>query len=354
LPLSIRPVFAALLAAAASCSSEPLQAPGHPDSKVAPIRIDPIPAEWGEAELLAEIAACEADQLGFRTELRRRLLDFQPENAELKLRLGRDLAELGHHQLSEALLHEAAADAEWGIQATLALANLQERRGRFLVAASLLEQRAQQASTDSRRTLLERASRLRQKGGDLPGSLRNLEEALNGIKVSDGEQRLLEQMRAYQNGEFAHTADASQVLYHHENADLRLKAAQYLAADPNTSPAIFADALSDASLPILELAIDELTRRSEGLEAPSLLPLLDHEVASIRQATTKALGKLRTPEAVAGILQRLQPEDRAMFRTQNMALERICGHSVAPDLDPDAERRQQIAGLWLEWFNQQS
>ena len=192
------------------------------------------------------------------------------------------------------------------------------------------------------------------KGGDLPGALRNLEEALNGIKVSDGEQRLLDQMRAYQNGEFAHAADASQVLRKHENADLRLKAAQYLAADPETSPAIFADALSDSSVPILQLAIDELTRRSEGLEAPSLLPLLDHQAASIRQAATEALGQLKTAEGAAEILQRLEPGDRSMFRTQNMALERICGHSVAPDLDPDAERRQQIADLWLDWLHQQA
>lgn len=349
-----QPVAGWALLLLAACSSDPIQAPGHPDGSVVPPRVDPIPAEWGQQQLEAAIAECPSDQVEYRAELRRRLLDLQPDQAQLKVQLGRDLAELGHLQLAEALLHEAAGDVDFGTQATLALANLQERRGRFLVAASLLEQRALQADGDDRRTLLERASRLRQKGGDLPGSLRNLEQALQGIEVSEGEKRLLAQMKAYQNGEFAHPEDAAQVAYQHESADLRLKALQYLAAQEDTSASVFADALTDTSVPILNLAIDQLTSRSDGLDAPALFPLLDHDDAEIRMAATEAVGMLKSVEAARLILERLQPEDRTMFRTQNLALERICGQSVAPDLDPDLERRQAIAVLWVEWWNQQA
>ncbi len=333
-----------------ACSSDPVQAPGHPDGDVTPAHVDPVPAEWGLEELQAAIAQCGEDQIEFRAELRRRLLDLQPDSAELKYRLGRDLAEIGHLPLAESLLYEAADDAEYGMQATLALANLQERSGRFLVAASLLENRALQADEDGRRTLLERASRLRQKGGDLPGALRNLEQALHGIKVSDGEQRLLDQMKAFQNGEFQHVEDAIRVLHQHENGDLRLKAAEFLAARADTAPSVFADALTDSNSAVLHLAIDELIARSDGLDAPALLPLLDHDEIEIRLKATKALGQMKLSEALPRILEQLDPEDRAVFRVQNMALERISGQSVAPDLDPDAERRQQIADLWHQWW----
>lgn len=343
-----------LLFALAACSSDPLQAPGHPDGQVRPRLVDPVPAEWGEAELLAAIEDCGPDQVQFRADLRRRLLDFQPEDAELKLLLGRDLIELGHLSLAETLLQEVEPDQQYGVPATLALANLQEERGRFLVAASLLEQRAAQTEVEQRRTLLERASRLRQKGGDLPGALRNLEQALEGIRVSDGEQRLLDQMRAYQNGEFAHAEDATRVLHQHQSADLRLKALQYLAAQADTSAAVFADALGDESEAVLQLAIDELLERGDSMEAPSLLPLLDHESVSIRQAATEALGKFESVEAAELIMARFEADDRSMFRCQNLALERICRHSVAPDLDPDADRRRQIADLWLDWWNSRS
>ncbi len=341
-----------IVSALSGCSSEPVQELEHANPVVVPIRPNSVPEEWGVVELRAAIAACMPEELEYRASLRRSLLDLQPNDAELKLQLGRDLAQIGHTELAESLLQEAAADPAWLIPATLALAGLFEQDQRFLVAASLLEQLTAQADVAQRRTLLERASRLRQKGGDLPMALADLELALQGIPISEAEQRLLDQLKAFQNGEFSHAHDAVKVFHNHENLQLRLKAGHYLAAQKETAPAIFADALSDSHPQILLLSVAELVARSDGLNGAAIFPLLDHEHPEVRIAATSALGSMKVEGAAALILARLEPNDRELFRAQNMALERLSGQSIAPDLDPNDERRAQIAELWLEWWNQ--
>jgi hypothetical protein len=334
------------------CTSEPVHAPAQGNGVVVPNRPDSVPEEWGTVELSAAIAACFPEELEYRAALRRRLLDLQPDDAALKLQLGRDLAQIGHTELAESLLQEASTDPACLIPATLALAGLFEQDQRFLVAASLLEQLSAQADVAQRRSLLERASRLRQKGGDLPMALADLELALQGISISEAEQRLLDQMKAFQNGEFSHAHDAVKVFHNHENLQLRLKAGHYLAAQADTAPAIFADALGDPHPQILLLSVAELVDRSNGLNGAAIFPLLDHEHPEVRIAATSALGSMKVGGAAPLILARLEPNDRELFRAQNMALERLCGQSIAPDLDPNDERRAQIAELWLEWWNQ--
>ena len=326
-------------------------AAGDALSQQAPIT---IPEHWGELELQAAIDTCTSkDDLSYRAELRRKMLDLRPNSASLQIDLGRDLLDLGHYELAESLFHAASSSPEFEVFATMELAHLQELNGRLSVAAALLEQKANSASISDRRMLLEKASRLRQKDGDMQTALANLEMALKDVNVSEGERRLLEQMQAFQRGEFTHTDDAIKVFRQHANLEMRLQAGKFLGGRefPN-SAAVFADVLTDSNPAILLLAISELSQRGESMDSEPLLPLLDHPDTEIKVAATSALGKLDAKDAIPVLLDRLDPQNRILFRAQNLALERLSGVTISSELDAKLEQRIEIADTWADWWNE--
>jgi tetratricopeptide (TPR) repeat protein len=237
----------------------------------------------------------------------------------------------------------------------LELAETLQALERPLEAAEQFEICAQMASPGQQRNFWQRASRQRELGGDLPKALADLRLALKGLQLKNSEQRLLERLQAFQNGDFEHPSDAVEVLKHHPDANFRYLAAQFLAQrEFPAQAAVFADSLIDSDARIVALAARELSHRGSEMDMASLYPALDHAASVARCAATRCLGILGTTEAAGEILARLDPSDRTLFRLQRHALTRLTEHSVSPDLDPNLALRKIIAQAWMDWWQQRS
>ena len=141
----------------------------------------------------------------------------------------------------------------------------------------------------------------------------------------------------------------------HQNAEFRLAGIRYLVFSrfPDEIQ-VFAAALQDSDLRIVSIASREIGKRGEEVDRFWLLPLLNHADRGVRLAALQGLGPLAILDDFPLLLPFLLPDDREVFRAANRILERSSGELVALDLDPDEDRRAEIAVLWVSWYEEQA
>jgi len=229
-------------------------------------------------------------------------------------------------------------------------------QGDFLLAAEIYQRLAESAEgSESARGYWERAARMAELGGDSARAVASLDQALSGLELRESEQRLLDRMRAYQAGEFRHAADAAEVIRGHQDPEMRLLAAGYLASEGGEE-AFYAlcDGLSDADPRVPLLALEALASVEDPFVLSAIEEAMDHPDRSVRMAATRSFGGLAERGDAQEVVDRLDPEDRALFRAQCQVLERLTGHVEPAPFDADLEARRVLADAWREWWQQHS
>lgn len=112
-------------------------------------------------------------------------------------------------------------------------------------------------------------------------------------------------------------------LFRHHEPEVRLAAAQAVAAREDASPAHFLGLLQDPSSEIRLAAVQFLGRIRNPQIAEVLCPLVSDPNLQVRQATVTALGQLRNPTAIEVLVVGLADEDEHMRLMAEQALEQI-------------------------------
>lgn len=112
-------------------------------------------------------------------------------------------------------------------------------------------------------------------------------------------------------------------LFRHHDTEVRLAAAQAVAAREDASPAHFMGLLQDASFEIRLVAVQFLGRIRHSQIAEVLCPLLDDPSLQVRQATAVALGQLGNASAIEALVVSLADEDEQMRLMAEQALDQI-------------------------------
>ncbi len=295
-------------------------------------------------------------------------LAADPSSVMLRTRLAMRLADQGHPDTARELLlaglQEATSSAD-RVRLQQALASLLARSENFRAAAESLEMAAggvhpvgqpapdgaEQPAADDRRALLELASRYQEQAGAPSLALRDLEAALAGMPLSESEERLLARLRAFQGVELEHPADAVALLKSHPDPARRLAAIEFLVTQEfRRAVDVFALALLDPDPRVVRIALQQVGRRGEAMDAVLIHPWLAHESRGLRLAALKAVARLGSEESVPLLIENLDPSDRAAFRIANKALENLTGEIMGDDLDPDLEQRTRLIEAWRAWW----
>ena len=309
-------------------------------------------SEWVERRIrVADGAGDWESAVVWRT----RALAENPGDITLRVDLADDLQILGRSAEGVVLLEEATRDPEVGAVALAALAEIHKREGDWLAAAEATERLAESLEGRNAAAWWQAASQLREMAGDGPGAVASMEKALKAQGILEREGRRLDRLAAFQAGEPRNVKDAVDLLGRHQDPGFRLAGIRYLASGrfPDEIQ-VFASALQDSDLRIVSIASREIGKRGAEMDRFLLLSLLDHADRGVRLAALHGLGPLVILEDFPLLLPFLLPNDREVFRVANRILERSSGEVVALDLDPDQERRAEIAALWSSWYEEQS
>ena len=279
------------------------------------------------------------------------LLHREPEHLELRIGFCATLQRLGRGNEGVMHMEYEVRKPNHRETALRVILLLQERDQRWLDAAMTAERLAKDTSLEDYRLLFLRASRLREKSGDMQGAVKDMELALQGIRLSPGEERLLSRLRALESGEIQNVANALLILRQHEYADYRYRAILYLADESFPRDAeVFARALGDQDLRVIRLAIQELAHRGGKDCAVDFVPLCSHDDRGVRIDALGALAKRGTLAELPAVLNAMDPLDREIFRAARKSLEEISNHAIGLSLDPELEERQALVAAWQEWI----
>lgn len=317
----------------------------------------PLPPGLDESAL--QMAWEEASKTGNwqrAVAVRQRQAALAPGDSLRRLAVARAMRRAEMYEAARREAESLVSDPRAGEGAQVLLAELGTTQGDFLLAAEIYQNLAESAaSADLARGYWERAARMSELGGDAARAVASLDQALHGLDLRESEQRLLDRMRAFQAGEFRHIADAAEVIRGHRDPEMRLVAAGFLAADGGEA-ALYAlcDGLQDSDPRIPLLALDALEGASDPIVHSAVEQAMDHAEREVRLAATRAFGGLAERSGAVEVLDRLDPEDRTLFRAQCQVLERLTGHVESAPFDADLADRTALADAWREWWQQHS
>jgi len=306
---------------------------------------DQLRSEWRDAIAEQDVVRAAA--------MRQRLAAFQPTDLSRRLAVADSLREAGLPAAALRVCDELIHDPALKVHAIQLKARVLADGGEALSAAEQLELLAGdlELPESERRSLWQSAAELREEGGDLAGAVRGMEQAFAGMEIRDEDQHLLDRLHAYQTGEFRRVGDAMGVLARHQDEEMRLAAAEYLCGFREQGVHLaLADALSDASPAVVETALRHLIDSEEALARDAVVPVLDHPSAELRTLATRCLGQLGEDLDAQLLVNRLDVEDRSLFRAQCAALERLTGEHFAAPLGAGLEEREAIAEAWRAWW----
>ena len=285
----------------------------------------------------------------FRTALLKRF----PNRLNLRIDLADDLQRTERGIEAVLLMEDAVSHPETREAALRVVLVLQEREEHWLDAALTAERLSEDISLADRRMLLQRASGHREKIGDLQGAFEDMEKALEGLKLSENEQRILSRLRAIQTGEIKSVDDAVSLMRRHDSADFRFRAVLYLAQDRfPRDVGVFLEGLEDLDVRIQRICAQELSQRGGAPEATYLAFRLPTPSRELRLDLIRGLGKIGTRVEIPALLEFLDPEDREVFRAVRQSLERISGQSFGISLDPNLKQRKALRQTWTAWWNE--
>jgi len=112
-------------------------------------------------------------------------------------------------------------------------------------------------------------------------------------------------------------------LFRHREAEIRLAAAQAVAARDDAPPGHFLGLLQDPNFEVRLTAVQFLGRIRHKQIAEVLFPLLADPKLEVRQATATALGLIGNPSAIESLVVSLADEDEHMRLVAERALEQI-------------------------------
>ena len=314
--------------------------------------LDEINSSWVERRIRAADGSGDWETAAV---WRAHALARNPHDIALRVDLADDLQRLGRIEEAISTLTEVTEDEELGVVALAALGEIYKREGEYLMAAQALEDLASVLEDPQAASWWQAASQLREKGGDLEGAVAALEKALNSQGLFEDERRRLERLAAFQTGEPRNVADAVGLLNSHVNPDFRLSGIRYLSLGEFPDELkVFGVALRDPDPRVVIVAAAEIGKRGSSADRFLLYPLFGHSSREVRLGALRGISPIAEIDDFPLILPFLQPEDRQVFRAANRVLESASGHIVAIDIDPDEERRGEIASLWNSWYEKQA
>jgi tetratricopeptide (TPR) repeat protein len=305
---------------------------------------------------LAWEEASEAENWQRAVAVRQRQAALAPQDSLRRLAVARAMRRAGMLEAARREAESLVGDPLAGVEAQVLLAELGTSQGDFLLAAEIYQRLAENAAgSDAARGYWERAARMAELGGDSARAVASLDQALRGLELRESEQRLLDRMHAFQAGEFRHPADASEVIRGHQDPEMRLLAAKYLASKGGEE-AFYAlcDGLDDIDTRVPLLALEALASVDDPFVLSAVEDAMDHPDRSVRLAAVRCFGGLAERGGALQVVQRLDPEDRALFRAQCQILERLTGHIEPAPFDADLDARSALADAWREWWQQHS
>jgi HEAT repeat protein len=120
-----------------------------------------------------------------------------------------------------------------------------------------------------------------------------------------------------------HITEVLLKLFRHRDTEIRLAAAQAVAAREDAPPGHFLGLLQDTSFEVRLAAVKFLGRIRHKQIAELLFPLLADPHLEVRQATATALGLIGNPCAIEALVVSLADEDEQMRLMAERALEQI-------------------------------
>jgi hypothetical protein len=286
------------------------------------------------------------------------LLADEPRNAGLRREQAKDLLRSGAPDLALLCL-DAADPAATAVEDRALRAEARFALGQHVDAAREYEAAAADpAAAALAGELWMRASRAWERAGERGAATQAMERALADVDLSERERSALSRLRAFELGKIESVEDARAVLRLHDQAELRLTAARFLAsADFAEAIATFGAASTDPDAGVRRVCMRALAERCGPLErsyvaARAAERLHDADV-EVRIAALDALAVAGSRGEIPLLLEALDPEDRAQFRAARRALEAVSGHAEAGSLDPPPEERARLQKAWRAWWRNQ-
>lgn len=307
-------------------------------------------AAWRARRLAAAEALSDWDTAVY---LRRSALEQDPEDLTAALELADTLQQAGRGSEAVDLLAPYAADAAAQPRVLRAQAELYRREQRWSEAAAATEALAAAAEGTERAWLYQQAAEDREQARDYAAALEDMRQALTGAALDSRQQQALTHWLAFQTGKPENVADAIALLQTHPDPELRLAGARYLADQRfEQELVVLAGALGDEDARVVRVCAAAFCARAGAAQAPQLGMLLRSRDPEVRLQAARALGELGSAADAPALIAALDPDDRALFRAANLALERLSGASVCPELDPDPAARAAAAAAWRAWWSQ--
>lgn len=327
-----------------------------PACAVSPAPEPVLPAGLDEAALrLAWEMAAEEGDWERVVAVRQRLAALEPGDVRRRLAVAQALRQAGYRNVARREAEVLLRDPRVAEGAAVLLAELDTAEGEFLLAAARYEALAEGALTEAaQRGYFERAARMAELGGDDARAVEALDRALNGMNLREGEQRVLDRLRAFHSGDFRHAGDAAEVVRRHPDASVRLLAVDYLLALEGEEALLgLADALFDPEPQVVLAALPGVEGQVNPFARAALAEAMDHPERSVRLAATRAFTTGAEASELVEVVNRLDPEDRQLFRLQCHFLETHSGNVLAAPLGGGLEARQALADAWQAWWNEQ-
>lgn len=288
-------------------------------------------------------------------EVRNKLLETRPDDLWLRIDLADDYQQTGRDMEALEVLDYNFADPKEQAYAGSAMVTLLLQGERKLDAAMKCEELGGITVGVESQEWWQRASSLHEELGDLTRATICIEQALQGVDLAEEEQRVMQRLQAFELGQPQNVADALMLLRHHSNPDIRVEGMLYLARDRFPKDiGTFEYALQDPDLRVVRLALEQLALRSQigRTEAISVFAL--HEDGEVATAALRSLAALGTAEDMPVILEAMNPENRSQFTAARSAAEKITGHTLGIELDPDLEERRHLQLGWMAWWKEAS
>jgi len=287
-------------------------------------------------------------------EVRRTLLETRPNDLWLRIDLADDLQQTGRDLEAIDILDYNFEGQEEQAYAWSAMVTLLLQGDRKLEAALRCEQLGGITEGSAAQEWWQRASSLHEQLGDLTRATICIERALQGVDLRAEEQRVVQRLHAFELGQPENVADALILLRHHTDPNVRLAGIQYLARDRFPKDVgTFEFALADPDLRVVRIAIQQLSLRSENGRIESIAPFVQHEDTEVAVVAIRAIANLGNTNTMPLVLQAMDPENRSKFAAARMAAEKLTGHTVGLNLDPNLEERRNLKLAWWAWWKEQ-
>ncbi|MFT7517617.1 MAG: tetratricopeptide (TPR) repeat protein [Myxococcota bacterium] len=284
---------------------------------------------------------------------RQQWLEFTPDDPWLRIDLANDYSNLQRLEEALSVLQVAALVEENQKLLDDAQLYLLEHNELYEKAALLCMEFASKSKATQSKVYYQKASMLFEKSGNLQAATEAISLALSDQALSEVSADELQRLRSFELGQPKNVADARRLLYLQSNAEYRLIGIRYLIRGryPDDLQDYIA-ALSDSSVEILEVAISQITRHATTPDLAQVEAFLQHQDRRIRLAAIRAYESLGGLTEAQLILPLAESEDREMFRAWRLAMEKMCGHTIGVDLDPDLASRQSIIEQWQQYLSQ--